>query len=90
MDIHDYSQIPDHMMINIKNYVAGKEYIGGFLTAIFSNDLFEAVSRADHINMAIIPVYVAYIQNKVPYNCHGSKEIINNWYENKMHKGESK
>ncbi len=87
MNIFEYDRIPDYMMSNIKGYVEGKEFLGGFLTAVFSHDLFEAVNRADHINMPIIPIYVAYIQNKVPMDCHGSKQNINNWYARKMKKG---
>ncbi len=89
MKLNDYDQIPDHMMENMKNYVAGTEYLGGFLTAVFAHDLFEAVKKADNINLPIIPIYVSYIYNKLPLNCHGSYEDITNWYEKKMKKGES-
>ena len=85
MHIHDYSRIPDHMMKNIKGYVEGKEYLGGFLTAVFANDLMQAVGRADEINMELIPIYSSYIYNFLPLNCHGSYEIIENWY--KKHEG---
>lgn len=89
MDLSRYDLIPDHMMANIKGYVEGKEYLGGFLTAVFAHDLFEAVKKADNINLPIIPIYVSYIYNKLPLICHGSYEDITNWYERKMNKGES-
>lgn len=86
MDIHDYSRIPDHMMKNMNNYVKGEEYLGGFLTALFANDLFRTYSAVDHINMPLIPIYISYVYNKLPYTCHGSYEIIENWYKEKMEK----
>jgi hypothetical protein len=79
----DYSLIPEHMMSNIQGYLEGIEYLGGFLFAVFSNDLFGAVQRADNENLALLPVYVKFIYNKCPIGSHGSAEIVKAWTEKK-------
>lgn len=81
----DYELIPEHMMLSIKGYVDRGEYMGGFLTSVFSNDLFKAVSKADEVNINLIPTYVSYIFCELPANCHGSLEIVKN-YANKKQK----
>ena len=83
MNKFDYSQIPDHMMEAINYYIKDGSYIGGFLTAVFSNDLFHAVSRADDENLALLPTYVCYIFNECPNGCFGSLEIIKAWQKKK-------
>ena len=79
MNRFDYGQIPKHMMESIKYYVEEGSQIGSFLTALFSNDLFKAVARADDTNLALIPTYVCYIYNELPLGCHGSIKAIEEW-----------
>ena len=83
LNYFDYELIPHHMMENIKMYVAKKWKLGGFLEAVFSNDLFKACGAADHINLPLIPVYVNYIWNKCPTDCHGNREKVENWLKGK-------
>ena len=89
MNIFDYEKIPEHLMRRIKMYVDHGQNLGGFLYAIFTNDLFKAVGKADDINMPLIQIYVAYIVNEVPYNCHGSKEIVDLWIEKKQNESKN-
>lgn len=89
MNRFDYSLIPDHMRSAIHYYVKDGRHIGGFLTALFSNDLFKSVSKADDENLAIIPVYVCYIHNELPMGCHGSFEIVQEWQTKKRKEKES-
>lgn len=81
MNRFDYDQIPPHMMDAIHRYVDNHIAPGGFLTAVICNDLQEACSRADDHNIAIIPVYVAYLYNEVPSGCWGSHEAMEHWME---------
>ena len=74
-----YELIPEHMMLNIQGYVEKRQALGGFLTAVFANDLFKAVSKADENNLKLIPTYVKYIFNELPSGCWGSYEIVKNW-----------
>lgn len=83
LNYFDYDLIPLHMMENIKAYVAKKQKLGGFLHAVFSNDLFRAVGAADAVNLPLIPMYVNYAWNECPSGCHGSMALVENWMEKK-------
>ena len=79
LNIYDYSLIPEHMMEAINRYVDRGVPLGNFLTAVFANDLFGAVGRADDYNQQIIPVYVSYIYNRCPIGCNGSYHDVEAW-----------
>lgn len=79
----NYDRIPEHMMISMKEYVENGRPMGHFLTAVFANDLFAAVSRADDGNLKIIKTYVSWIWWECPGSCHGSYEIVKEWIEEK-------
>jgi len=71
--------IPDRMMEGIERYIKHGISPGHFLTAIITNDLREAVSRADDENIENIPAYVNYFYNVAPAACWGSPEIMDSW-----------
>jgi hypothetical protein len=50
---------------------------------VLSNDLFEAVNRADHQNKESFVDIVTYIYDHCPSNCWGSRDIVNQWLEQK-------
>ena len=81
MDSYEFQgmYIPEDMMGGIRRYIDDKCPPGHFLTAVLENDLKEAVSRADHRNMKVIPAYVSYLYNHAPGNCWGSKEAVDEW-----------
>lgn len=79
VDYFDYSLIPENMMKSLKSYIENGDKVGGFLTAILTNDLFGAVARADMTNKPIIPNYVNFLVWESPYNCHGNDECVKNW-----------
>ena len=72
-------EIPDYMAGGVDRYISDGIPPGDFLTAIISNDLKEAVGRADDINMANIPAYVGYFYNESPVSCWGSEKNIAAW-----------
>jgi len=74
-----YYQIPAHMREALDQYARQKCPVGGFLTALLENNFMEAVGRADHHNLMILPSYAAYIYNEMPHNCHGSPAIVAAW-----------
>jgi len=76
--------IPERMMGGITRYIEAGIPPGDFLTAIITNDLHEAVCRADDENLINIPAYVAYFYNKAPSACWGSKEKMNQWLKEKQ------
>lgn len=80
--------ITDGMMEGIKLYVEEGIPPGGFLSAIISNDLKEAVGRADDVNMYNIPAFVSYFYNNTPSACWGSPEKMQNWIKSHQEKRE--
>lgn len=73
--------IPGYMRDGIWRYVLGGVRPGGFLQAVFSNDLEEAFSRGDEINQDRMHAYVRLLFNNVPAGCHRSVERYNDWIE---------
>lgn len=56
---------------------------GDFVRSVLANDLKGAFARADMFNRAALLDIVSYVYMKIPYNCHGSYEIVDAWIENK-------
>jgi hypothetical protein len=73
--------IPERMLGGLTRYVDNGIKPGGFLTAVISNDLREAVWRADGENLAKLPAYVAWLYNEAPKGCWGSRENMQRWME---------
>ncbi len=73
------------MNTGVKNdlirYVETGTPTGGFLQAVLSNDLFDAVGKADLENRMHLTEIVQYIYNKLPKDCHGSQDKYWNWIE---------
>jgi hypothetical protein len=81
--ITDYSIIPERIMGNLLAYVEEGQAPGDFLYAVLTNNLFEAVFKADSEIKPIIPILVFFIHWEIPSGCHGSEEIVKNWLKNK-------
>ena len=52
---------------------------GGFLCAVLSNDLAEALGRADDENAECLQAIVAYLYNEAPSPSWGSPEKFKAW-----------
>lgn len=78
---------PQHLKESLARYVEIKIECGGFLTAILENNLKEAIGRADHINIELIPHIVAYCYNSLPSTCWGSPEKVNSWLSKRNGEG---
>lgn len=76
--------ISDHMMDAIDRYIQHGIAPGGFLTAVITNDLAEAVGRADQHNMRNLPAYVAYFYNEAPADCWGSPDRMRAYMKRKV------
>lgn len=74
--------IPEHTQAGLDRYINHRIRPGSFLVAVLSNDLFEAVSRADLENQAALADIVKYIYNKLPSGSHGSIERVDAWLNN--------
>lgn len=71
--------IPDYMMDGIRRYIDKHTMPGHFLCAVISNDLKEAVGRADEENVKILAAYVGYFYNEAPSACWGSAQALEYW-----------
>lgn len=71
--------IPRAPKVGIDNYVDTGCPTGSFLYAVLSNDLFEAVARADSDNRLALASICEYIYNYTPNTCHGSPEKVAAW-----------
>lgn len=76
-----YDQIPPHMREAIERYVIEHKATGDFLRAVITNDLRNAVNRADATNLQLLPVYVRWFYNRAPSACHGSPERLAAWLQ---------
>ena len=74
-------QIADDIEEKMRTYINHGVPLGGFLRAVFENNLVEASSRADDKNQANLPAFAAYIYNHAPFECWGSKEKVDAWIE---------
>jgi hypothetical protein len=77
-------RLPEHMRDSVLNYVRHGIPPGHFLTAVLSNDLFEAVDRADDINIRVLADYVRVFYNDCPSACWGSPNNVKAWIERGM------
>ena len=76
----DYRIRPD-MMEPLQAYIEEHRPVGGFLSAVISNDLSRACSRADEDNLRNLPAFVAFLYNAAPSTCWGSPEKMKKWLE---------
>jgi len=74
-----YENIPKITREALDRYAVHHVPPGGFLRAVLSNDLMEAMGRADEENRAAIFDICAYIHNELPGNCHGSPDWVREW-----------
>lgn len=63
---------------------------GSFLRAVLENDLVNAVSRADMFNVKKLDKICEYMKYYMPYDCWGSKEIVEKWIREKKIDGMKK
>ena len=52
---------------------------GGFLTALLSNDLDDAVFRADPTSLAALSELTRFVRHCTPPLCHGSRAAVKAW-----------
>ena len=65
----------------IDKYVATGCPTGGFLRAVLSNNLKQAVMYGDAENLADLPEIVRYCYWEIPGACWGSSETVEAWID---------
>jgi len=65
-----------HLIPGIERYVHNRIRPGGFMYAVLTNDLRQAVSMADADNINLLPEIVKYLYNEIPFCIWGSVEAV--------------
>lgn len=71
--------LPPHMVGGMVRYIVHGIPAGSFLNAVLSGDLFEALRRADDVNMNELPNYARFLINSAPCGCYGSPSAVAEW-----------
>ena len=71
-----YDMVRPEILDSLDRYAKEGIPTGGFLAAVLSNDLFEAVGRADHNNLPVLHDICTYIYWELPSSCHGSSDKV--------------
>lgn len=74
----DHTLCPLRVQSSLQGYVRGLP-TGDFLRAVLSNDLAEAIARADDVNLPALPHIVAYVREHLPAISWGSPAAVNRW-----------
>jgi hypothetical protein len=80
-NLKDMKGIPPHMAKSLIRYVNQGIPTGGFLEQVLSNNLVEAVGKADSENRKCIEAYANILYWELPSACWGSKEKVEKWIE---------
>jgi hypothetical protein len=71
--------IPPGMIGGLRRYIEHGIPPGHFMTAVLSNDLMEALKRADNENINRLPDYGMWLYNCAPTECYGSPQKVEAW-----------
>jgi hypothetical protein len=75
----EYATLNPLLVETLINWVCHKLEPGGFVTAVLTNNLFDAVGRADSHNKGQLPLIVSFIYNHLPSGSFGSPEVMEQW-----------
>ena len=73
------AHIPEYMHDGVIRYIVNHIAPGDFLEAVISNDLREAVARADSENREALVHWVIWFYNHAPSACWGSTKRLKQW-----------
>ena len=69
----------DHHAAAVSAYVMEGTPFGGFLTALFENNLMRAMSEADDTNKPLMGAWCKFIYNACPSGTWGSPKAVRQW-----------
>ena len=82
----NYNKIPEHCRAGMKRYIEEGTIPGGFLQAVISNNLVQALGQADSINKTRMHNYISFLYNEAPLSSWGSKEKMLAWHNGFLNK----
>lgn len=71
--------LPGYMLEGAQQYLVHHRAVGGFLMALFRNDLRNSVSLADAENAEALQRWVQFLYNYCPSDSHGSAGAVDRW-----------
>lgn len=71
--------LPDHMIEGMILYILKGIPPGSFMLAVLAGDLFEALRRADDVNVHALYNYGRFLISSAPIGCYGSEERVSEW-----------
>ena len=74
-------EIPEHIVESLEAFKANGRPVGDFLRAVLSNDLTDAVGRADSENAKILAEIVKHVYWEMPADSWGSRDKYNHWVD---------
>jgi len=74
-----YDTLPNHMRESIQAYIEDGRPPGDFLRAVLENNLIDAYSYADHLNIAFMREWASWLYNEAPELSRGSRENVDAW-----------
>ncbi len=72
-------EIPPHLWGGIRDYLLDHQPVGGFLTAVFENDLMRACCNADYGSAQALPGLARWLMNEAPAGAFGSPAAVRAW-----------
>ena len=74
-----YDSLPTRMHEGARSYIERGREPGCFLRALFENDFYLVVCRADSYNMATLLKWATWLSMEAPPDSWGSKEKVLAW-----------
>lgn len=75
--------VPEDYDFSLLRYLIDGYLPGHFLTAVISNDLQRAISRADDASLRALKSIVVFLYNYAPSDAWGSQERVDGWLSGK-------
>lgn len=72
-------RVPPHLREGLIAHILHGRPVGRFLTSLLSNDLREAVGRADDVSLGSLRDLVIFLHNNAPGPCWGSPAAVEAW-----------
>ncbi len=75
----DYSECPEHLREDFRNYLERGVEPGGFLTKVLESDLIGACLAADGTSKLLLYACAKFLWQQFPLISYGSKDKVNDW-----------
>lgn len=75
----EFRLIPEHILRGLYGYVEHRQATGHFLNAVLTNNLFDAISRADKEALAALREIVVFVHMEVRSDAYGSSQKVQEW-----------